>query len=143
MTSHASRGPSAASTPRAAWNVTVVPEPPLNTRNVSIWPPDAATTESPLPKLRTNSTVHAPTPTMTTRSRIPHPMTHRRRDERRGSVGGIQDDAGAPGHGAGVGADGGIPGAGGGPGGWGAAPDEAPGGAPGCGGGGPGCICRS
>ncbi len=112
---------------------------PVNTRNVSIWPPDAATTERPVPKLRTNSTVHAPTPTMTSSRRTPQPMTHRRRDERRGAAGAFQDDGGPPGQVAFAGPTGGVAGgsggAGGSPGGV-----AGPGGGPGCGGGGCGCI---
>ena len=110
--------------PRAAWKVTVVPVLPVNTRNVSIWPPDAATTERPVPKLRTNSTVHAPTPTITSSRRTPQPITHRRRDERRGAAGAFQDDAGPPGHSAFAGPAGGVAGGSGGAGG-------SPGGGPG------------
>lgn len=88
-TSHASLGPSGASIPRAAWNVTVNVGPLEKARKLSICPPLAATTAKPFPRARHVKNAIATT-TMTRSS--PQPSNRRRPDPGRASDGGVHDE---------------------------------------------------
>jgi hypothetical protein len=88
-TSQASLGPSGASIPRAAWNVTVNVGPSEKARKLSIFPLLAATTAKPFPKAR-HARNAIETTTMTRSS--PQPSNRRRPDPGRASGGGVHPE---------------------------------------------------
>lgn len=88
-TSHASLGPSGASIPRAAWNVTLNVGPSEKARKLSICPLLAATTAKPFPKARHPRNA-IETTTMTRSS--PQPSNRRRPDPGRAPAGGVHPE---------------------------------------------------